>query len=110
MMIFELLQIKTDSIAQKFTSQAYNWIVNFGPKVLIALVAFFIGQWVIKLLSKGLHRILSAKRFDATLRPFLQNVLQIGLQVLLVLGIMQVLGIQMTLFAAVLGAAGVAIG
>jgi small conductance mechanosensitive channel len=105
-----LLQIKTDSIAQRFTGKAYNWIVDFGPKLLIAIVLFVIGQWVIKLINGGLSRILSNKRFDATLRPFIQNLLQITLQVLLVLGLMQVLGIQMTLFAAVLGAFGVAIG
>jgi small conductance mechanosensitive channel len=105
-----LLQIRTDSIAQKFTGKAYNWIVDFGPKLLIAIILFIIGQWVIKLINGGLKRILSNKRFDATLRPFIQNLLQITLQVLLVLGLMQILGIQMTLFAAVLGAFGVAIG
>jgi small conductance mechanosensitive channel len=57
-----------------------------------------------------LLKILSGKRFDPTLRPFLQNLFQIILQILLVLGIMQVLGIQMTLFAAFIGATGVAIG
>src|SRR5688572_11510907 len=71
---------------------------------------FLVGQWVIKLLNRGLKRILSAERFDATLRPFLQNLLSIVLQVLLILGIMQVLGIQMTIFAAVIGAFGVGIG
>lgn len=108
--MMDILQINTDSITHRFTDHAYNWIVDFGPKVLIAIVAFIAGQWVIKILDKALFKVLSAKRFDATLRPFIQNLLQIILQVLLVLGIMQILGIQMTLFAAVLGAFGVAIG
>src|SRR5215212_5247720 len=106
----DMLQINTDSITSRFTSHAYNWIVDFGPKIIIAIIIFIVGQWVIKLLNRGLYKILSAKRFDATLRPFLQNLLQIVLQVLLVLGMMQILGIQMTLFAAVIGAFGVAIG
>jgi small conductance mechanosensitive channel len=105
-----LLQVNTDSITHKFTEQAYNWIVRFTPKVVIAVIIFFVGQWVIKLINRGLKKILSSKRFDATLRPFIQNLLQVILQVLLILGIMQVLGIQMTLFAAVIGAFGVAIG
>lgn len=109
-MEFKLLQIQTDSIARKFTGQAYNWIVDFGPKLIIAIILFIIGQWLIKLLNNGLRKILSTKRFDATLRPFIQNLLQIILQVLLILGLMQILGIQMTLFAAVIGAFGVAIG
>lgn len=105
-----ILQIKADSLTQKFTGQAYNWIVNFGPKLLISIIIFFVGQWIIKLLSKGLNKLLSGKRFDATLRPFIQNLFQIILQVLLVLALMQILGIQMTLFAAVIAAFGVAIG
>lgn len=108
--MLQILQIQTDSIAKKFTGQAYNWIVDFGPKLVIAIVLFFIGEWVIKLLNKGLNKLLSGKRFDATLRPFILNLFQIVLQVLLVLAIMQILGIQMTLFAAVIAAFGVAIG
>jgi small conductance mechanosensitive channel len=108
--MFELLQIKKDSISTKFSVRATDWIVTFGPKILIAIVVFFVGQWVIKLFNKGLKKILSAKRFDATLRPFIHNLVQVVLQVLLVLGIMQILGIQMTLFAAVIGAFGVGIG
>lgn len=105
-----MLQIRTDSIMQKLTSQAYNWIVGIGPKILLAIVIFIVGQWLIKMLNRGLKKILSTKRFDPTLRPFIQNLIQIVWQVLLILGIMQVLGIQMTLFAAVIGAFGVAIG
>src|ERR1044072_3078443 len=106
----DILQIKAYSLTQKFTGQAYNWIVNFGPKLILAIVLFIIGQWLIKIANEGFSKILSFKRFDATLRPFIQNLLQIVLQVLLVLGLMQILGIQMTLFAAVIGAFGVAIG
>ena len=106
----DILQINTDSITHRFTDHAYNWIVDFGPKILITIVIFIIGQWLIKIVNNGFKKVLSFKRFDATLRPFLQNLLQIVLQVLLVLGLMQILGIQMTLFAAVLGAFGVAIG
>ena len=105
-----LLQIQTDSLARKFTGKAYNWIVDFGPKLLIAIILFIVGQWVIKVMNKGLSKLLSGKRFDATLRPFIQNLFQILLQVLLVLALMQILGIQMTLFAAVIAAFGVAVG
>jgi small conductance mechanosensitive channel len=105
-----LLQLNADSITHKFTGQAYDWIVTLGPRLLIAIIVFIIGQWVIKMINKGLVKVLSIKRFDATLRPFIQNLLQIILQVMLVLGLMQVLGIQMTLFAAVIGAFGVAVG
>jgi small conductance mechanosensitive channel len=109
-MYFKLLQINADSISNRFTGKASDWIATYGPRILIALAVFFVGQWVIRILSRTLNKILINQRFNPTLRPFLQNLLKVTLQVLLILGVMQLLGIQMTLFAAVIGAVGVAAG
>jgi small conductance mechanosensitive channel len=105
-----MLQISADSITNRFAGKASDWIATYGPRILIALVVFFLGQWIIRMLSRGLNRILLNQKFNPTLRPFLHNLLKVLLQVLLILGIMQLLGIQMTLFAAVIGAIGVAAG
>jgi small conductance mechanosensitive channel len=102
--------LNPDSLTHRFTSQAYNWIVSFGPRLLIAIVVFFIGQWIIKMINKGLSKILSSRRISVTLRPFIENFLKVVLQILLVLLIMGVLGIRLTLFAALVGAFGVAVG
>jgi small conductance mechanosensitive channel len=50
------------------------------------------------------------RRFDRSLRPFLQNLFHTLLVVLLVLALMQILGIQMTVFAAMIAALTVAAG
>jgi small conductance mechanosensitive channel len=105
-----LLQIRTDSIAHRLSRQAYNWIVTTGPMVVLGIIVFLAGQLALRFVNKGLARLLSAKRFDATIRPFLQNTLQFSFQILLVLGVMQLMGIKMTLFAAIIGALGVAVG
>jgi small conductance mechanosensitive channel len=99
-----------DSLAHKLTDRAYDWIISFGPKILIALILFFIGQWMIRLVNRELKKILSGKRVDVTLRPFLLNLFAAILQVLLILALMQVLGLRMTIFAAIIGAFGVAAG
>jgi small conductance mechanosensitive channel len=99
-----------DSLAHKFTNRAYEWILIFGPRILIALLIFIVGEWVIKMINRWFKKFLSTRNFDPTLKPFLQNLFGILLQVLLVLALMQVLGIQMTLFAALIGALGVAAG
>jgi small conductance mechanosensitive channel len=104
------LQVRTDSLNHSFTGKVYHWLEYTGPKILIGVIIFFLGQVVIKFLNKGFKRILSARRFDATLKPFVENLVQIALQVLLLLFIMQLLNIKMTLFAAFIGALGVAIG
>ncbi len=105
-----MLQINADSVTHRLTGQAYNWIISFGPKLIVAIIFFFIGEWIIKLINRAFRKILSAKKFNATLRPFIQNLLQTILQLLLILGIMQILGIKMTLFAALIAALGVAAG
>jgi len=109
-MLYQLLQINADSITNRFAGKASDWVATYGPRILIAIAVFFIGQWVIRLLNRALKKALAARHFNPTLRPFLQNLFQILLQVLLILGLMQLLGIQMTLFAAVIGAIGVAAG
>ncbi|RYY67900.1 MAG: mechanosensitive ion channel family protein [Chitinophagaceae bacterium] len=108
--MLNLLQINADSITHRFAGKASDWVATFGPRILIAVLVFFVGQWVIRMLIRGLQRVLVARHFNPTLRPFLQNLFQVVLQVLLVLGLMQLLGIQMTLFAAIIGAVGVAAG
>jgi small conductance mechanosensitive channel len=103
-------RIHMDSLAHKFTKRAYDWILTFGPKIIFAVVVFFIGQWLIRMLNRWFKKIISNQQVDITLRPFLQNLFAIVLQALLIVALMQVLGIQMTIFAALIGAFGVAAG
>jgi len=94
---------------EDFYTVAYHWLLNYGPKIILALIVFFIGQWVIRLLRRWIARFFLAPKFRQV-RPFLEGLIAISLQVLLVLILMQILGIQMTIFAAVITAFGVAAG
>jgi small conductance mechanosensitive channel len=62
------------------------------------------------MLNRWFRKIISNGQFDVTLRPFLQNLFVIVLQALLLVALLQLLGIQMTIFAALIGAFGVAAG
>src|ERR1700761_9600206 len=53
---------------------------------------------------------MNRKNVDPTLKSFLASLLGVVLRVLLGLGVMQIMGIQMTLFTALVGAFGVAVG
>ena len=97
-----------DSLAHKFTNRAYDWILTYGPKIIFTILVLFIGEWLIRMLKRWSKRIISNRRFDVTLRPFPQNLFAIILQAVLIVALMQMLGIQMTIFAALLGAFGVA--
>lgn len=94
----------------KFYDKAYNWILNFGPRLLIALLVLVIGFWLIKLFKKWLNHHLLKQDIHSSVRPFVLNLTVTLLQLLLVLSFMQIVGIQMTVFTAVVGAFGVAAG
>ncbi|MDQ6813039.1 MAG: mechanosensitive ion channel family protein [Bacteroidota bacterium] len=95
---------------EDFYLKGYNWIVRYGPRAIIAIILLFFGFWFVGKMKKWLHNSLDRRNIDPSLRPFLLSVSVIFLQGLLVLGAMQVLGVQMTIFAAFIGAFGVATG
>ena len=69
-----------------------------------------IGSWIIKLVRSALSRFLHLRQFDATLASYLEASAGILLQVLLFIAVLGVLGIETTSFAALLAAAGLAVG
>lgn len=94
----------------KFYDKATDWLISFGPRLLLSIVIFIVGLWLIRKLTRGLGNVLSNRKIDPSLRPFLTSTISLILQVLLIFAVMQLLGIQLTLFAALLGAFGVAAG
>jgi small conductance mechanosensitive channel len=95
---------------ETFYDRAYDWILNFGPRIIIAIIVLFVGTWLIRILRKWLFGILDKHEIEPSVQGFLHGVLNISLQVLLLLAIMQIVGIQMTIFAAVITSFGVAAG
>lgn len=77
---------------------------------MMGIVIVLVGWWLIKVFKKWLHTHMLRKNVNSSIRPFLINLTITALQVLLVFSFMQVIGIQMTVFAALIGAFGVAAG
>jgi small conductance mechanosensitive channel len=94
----------------EFYDQAYKWILTYGPRIIIAVVLLIVGLWLIKVIKNYLKSAMGRRELDHSLQPFLLSLIITVLRVLLLLAVMQVLGIQMTIFAAIIGAAGVAAG
>jgi small conductance mechanosensitive channel len=93
-----------------FYDKAYAWILSFGPRILAAIAILFIGFWLIRVFNRFLKKSLSKHNFNPSLRYFLQNLLALTLQILLILLVMQVVGIQLTFFAAIVAGFSVAAG
>ncbi|MBS1661921.1 MAG: mechanosensitive ion channel family protein [Bacteroidetes bacterium] len=94
----------------KFYDKAYDWMLRVGPKILLAVVIFVVAQLLIRLLKRWVRSAMHKKEFDSSLQSFLISFVFTVLQVLAILATMQVLGIEMTIFAALVGGIGVAAG
>ena len=92
-----------------FYDLAYQWLITHGPKIIIAIIVLIVGEWLIKILRRWSRRFFVAERFEQV-RPFLDGLIAVLLQVLLVLLLMQILGIQLTVFTAVIASVGVTAG
>ena len=80
------------------------------PSIIVALLVLWIGWKLIKWLDKLLLKIFTKKNLDVSLNSFLRSIIIIALKVLLIITVAGMIGIQMTSFIAILGAAGLAIG
>jgi len=93
-----------------FTDQAMNYVIEYGPNLLLAILTLFIGLWIIRMLGKGFGKAMEKADLEISLRKFLLSLISILLKVLLVISVVSMLGVEMTSFIAILGAAGLAVG
>lgn len=93
---------------------AMNWLttngLSFCVSLMGALAFLFIGFWVSKLIVKALRKMMVRKNSDPGLISFVSSLANIALKIMIIISVMGMVGIQMTSFIAVLGAAGIAIG
>lgn len=84
--------------------------VSFGSKLLVALLVFFIGRWIVKKLNRLVINILTKRHVEASLATFTKSLVSITLNFTLVIIIISVLGIETSSFIALFASAGVAVG
>ncbi|MCD0490612.1 mechanosensitive ion channel family protein [Pedobacter sp. MC2016-14] len=95
-----------DSYYDKF----YDWLLLKGPDILLAIVFLFVGLWLIRIFSRWMQGRMQHHQVNSSLKPFFLNVTIVVLRALLIFLVMQTLGIPLTIFAALVGAIGVAAG
>lgn len=87
-----------------------NSAITWGTKLAIAIAILIIGLLITKRISKMMAKLLKKKDFDESLRTFLTSMVAISLKIMVVITALGQLGLEMTSFIALLGAAGLAIG
>jgi small conductance mechanosensitive channel len=81
-----------------------------GTNLLISIVILVVGFWLSKVLSKGLKKVLRKSNTDEGLVTFISSFISMVVKILVVITSITQIGVEMTSFVALLGAAGLAIG
>ncbi|MBN2728425.1 MAG: mechanosensitive ion channel [Bacteroidales bacterium] len=95
---------------QKIIDQLTTLAIDWGPRLLGAIAVLIIGSILIRLLTKAVRKMMTRSNVNISLQKFLINMINAILRVMLILSILGMIGIEMTSFIAILGAAGLAIG
>jgi small conductance mechanosensitive channel len=91
-------------------SQYIDLAITWGIKILGAIAVYIIGKWIAQILTKLFRRMLERSNTDVTLVKFLGDLVYFGLIVLVIIAALGTLGVNTTSFAAIIGAAGLAVG
>ena len=95
---------------EKINDQLMEIVFAYGPRLAAAIATLIIGWWIIGMIGRTIRNIVKKRNVDVTLSSYLTNMTKWALKALLIVSVLGMLGIEMTSFIAILGAAGLAVG
>lgn len=87
-----------------------SYLIPILWKFAGAVVIWLVGSWAIKVVRAAMRRFMRVRRLDPTLAIYMDTGAGAVLQLLVLIAVLGVLGVETTSFAALLAAAGIAIG
>lgn len=106
MTVLQTIDLTPESILQPLVGFA----VTYGLRLITAIVVLWVGLLIANRVTNALDNLLEKRQIDPSLRSFLRSFANIVLKILVVISILSLVGMPMTSFIAVLGAAGLAVG
>ena len=106
----QIAEILRNTPPKELIEETINSFIKFGFKLLIALVLYFVGAWLIRKSKNLVARAFTRRKADATLTSFIQSLVTAVLWIILIMVMIGTLGINTTSLAALLAAGGMAIG
>ena len=82
----------------------------YGGRTILAIFILIVGLWIIRRVVKLARKTMEKRNFDISLRPFLASLISAVLKILLFITAASIVGMEVTSFIAILGAAGLAVG
>ncbi|MFI3320867.1 MAG: mechanosensitive ion channel domain-containing protein [Rikenellaceae bacterium] len=105
-MVSSVSSMTSDEIVSWLTSS----VLSVGSKIVLALIIYIVGAWVIKRIIGMMKRVMEARSVEVSLSSFLISLVNITLMIFLIFTIVGVLGINTSSFLALFASAGLAIG
>lgn len=106
----KLIEHVTTTPAEELLKELLSDIIQFGLKVLAALLIYCVGAWIIKKIKKILSNIFAKRHTEKAIASFTMSLVSITLTILLIILTVGTLGVNTTSLAALLAAGGMAIG
>ena len=95
---------------ESLSLQGIDLLFEYGPSLLLAIVTLILGLIMIRWITRIATSVMADRKLDESLRPFVRTLLNITLKTLLVISVLGMVGVEVTSFIAILGAASLAIG
>ena len=112
--MFEFLigtaEVSNENVVETFVSELPDKVLRFGVKVVLAILTFIVGVWVIRLIRKLVHKAFIKTNADKGVAQFTESFVRIALYAVLIMLIATSFGVDAASVVAVIGSAGVAIG
>jgi small conductance mechanosensitive channel len=89
---------------------ATTLLTAFGLKILGAIVAWFIGRFLIKLAVRLITAAMNRQHIDPTLSRYTGNIVNVALTIGLIVALLGYFGFETTSFAALIAGVGLAVG
>lgn len=104
-----ILQIPVQT-GYNYVDKLQDMALSFAPKIIGAVLVYIIGSFIIRRLANMVSTVMNRKNYDKSLQGFLISLMKVMLNIMLILSIASMIGIDITSFAALLAGAGLAIG
>ena len=95
---------------QELLANLSHAVISFGGKLLVAIGIYLLGRWIITHINKLVGKIMKKRDIDPSLFSFIKSLITITLNLILIIVVIGILGIETSSFIALFASAGIAIG
>lgn len=103
-------ELVKEGAVDQILDNALTWSIDLIVKIVVSLIIFFIGRFLISKINGIFARVLRRSTWDIVLKEFLRTILQAFLFAVLLMIIINAVGVKTVSIAAIIGSVGLAVG